>query len=230
MEKKPENKTEEEKRKKLENEKALKRYLDEIKIYDGEIPKLKTAYKKEDFIPRANEFGACEWEASVQDVFDYRGFTLLKIENIMDIISTSGLTGISAMYKALQGDFEDVIEDLYSGYPEEHWKTIIKNFDKKIFIELKARKTNNINRIQFYSKMHEICIKLMKMEEHLDESVEIYAIKNLLFEIINQLSKVIGKIFLEENIEDLLMKRFNESILNKWLMEICNLKENKMLI
>lgn len=226
MEKELENKTEEEKMKKLENEKVLQKHLDGIKLYDGKIPKLKTTYKKEDFIPRTNEFGVCEWEASVQDVFDYRGFALLKVENIMDIISTSGLTGISAMYKALQGDFEDVIEDLYGGYPNNHWGLILKNFDKKIAIELQEKKENK-NRVHFYSKMYNICIKLMRMEDHLDESVEIYAIESLLFEIINQISKVIGKIFLEENIEDLLIKRFDKSILNEWLMEICNLKKNK---
>lgn len=229
MKKELENKTEEVKMKKPENEKALQKHLDGIKLYDGEIPKLDKDYKKDSFIPKTNEFGVCEWESCVQDVWDCRGFALLKIKNIMDIISTSGLVAISAMYKAFPSDFGDIIEDVYHDTPRTHWKNIIKNFDKKILIEIKEEQENNVNmnRVHFYSKMHNISVRLMRMEEHLDEAVEIYSIESLLFEIINQLSKVIGKIFLQENIEDLLIKRFNESILNKWLMEICNLKTDK---
>ena len=117
---------------------------------------------------------------------------------------------------------------MYPDTPRTHWKNIIKNFDKKILIEIKEEQENNVNmnRVHFYSKMHNICVRLMRMEEHLDEAVEIYSIESLLFEIINQLSKVIGKIFLQENIEDLLINRFNESILNKWLLEICKIKVN----
>lgn len=225
MDKELENKIEEEK----EKEETLKEFLEGIKCYDMDIPKLNKDYKKDSFIPKTNEFGVCEWESCVQDVWDYRGFALLKIKNIMDIISTSGLVAISAIYKAFPNDFGNIIEDVYPDTPRTHWKNIIKNFDKKILVEIKEEQENNINmnRVHFYSKMHNISVRLMRMEEHLDEAVEIYSIESLWFEIINQLSKVIGKIFLQENIEDLLIKRFNESILNKWLMEICNLKMDK---
>lgn len=221
MEKELENKTKEEKRKEMEDKKELQKYLDGIKVYDDEIPKLNEEYTKEDFIPKVDKKGMTKWEKTEQDVWDYRGFTLLKVENVMDIISTAGLTSIVSMNKALNGDFEDVIEDLYSSYPKAHWEKIVRKLNNRRY---EATQDFNLTKANFYSDMIFICIIIMKKEDKLDRFIDIYTIKNILFELIEQLSKLIGIVSLKENLENLLIKEFNKSKLNKLLLEILNKK------
>lgn len=219
MDEKQKNEIEE--RKKLENGKALQKFLDSIKIYDDKIPKINKEYKKEDFIPKVDEKGMTKWEKTEEDVWDYRGFTLLKVENVMDIISTTGLTSIVSMNKALKGEFEDVMQNLYRGCQREHWEKIIIKLHNK---RHEAIYNLNFTKANFYSDIIFICIIIMKKEDKLDKFIDIYTIKNMLFEIIEQLSKIIGIVSLEENIEDLLIKEFYKSKLNKWLQVTLNKK------
>lgn len=218
MEKEIKNKKE--KRKKMERE-EVRQYLGGIKLYDDKIPKLNEEYTKEDFIPKVDKKGMTKWEKTEQDVWDYRGFTLLKVENVMDIISTAGLTSIVSMNKALNGNFEDVMEDLYSGYPQAHWVKIIRKLHNR---RDEAIQDVNLTKANFYSDMMFICIIVMKKEEELDRFIDIYTIKNILFELIEQLSKIIGIVSLKENLEDLLIKEFYNSKLNKLLLESLNEK------
>lgn len=221
MEKELKNKTKEEKRKEMEVEEKLRQYLNGIKVYDDEIPKLNEDYTKEEFIPKVDKKGMTKWEKTEQDVWDCRGFTLLKVENVMDIISTAGLTSIVSMNKALNGNFEDIMEDLYSGYPQAHWTKIIGKLRNR---RDEAIQDVNLTKANFYSDMMFICIIVMKKEEQLDRFIDIYTIKNILFELIEQLSKIIGIVSLKENLEDLLIKEFYNSKLNKLLLESLNEK------
>lgn len=227
-----ENEIVEKQQERIDNE-QLRKHLEGIKLVGSDMPQLKDDYKLEDFTPKTDEDGYCEWEYDEQGLWDCREFAHERIMNMIYVICTTGLTSIASIYRCLKDlkDFAGYIEDLYEDLPytsaKETEKRFYRNYQKAMEEYLCSGKEIHKERAIFYATMYKLCERVVLLEDILGETVEVYTIEELLFEIIAELSKTIGCIFLDENLEDILIKRFNKTTLVKWLV---NLEEvNKMI-
>lgn len=216
---------------KQENKK-VEEYLDNVKLIGKDIPEMNTDYLKDEFIPGVDENGYCDWEYDEQNMWDCRRIALTRVINLINMINTSGLVAVAAIYKMNPESFIDYIEDIY------YEDLAYRDFDKAIMIFYEKYKKAKIdyishqkeiekNRAFFNALMYKLCEKIKLLENVLDKSTDIYTIHDLLLEIIDELSRVLGSIFLNKNLEDLLVERFNNTILLQWLVDLDEL--NKMM-